>query len=713
MTILEVLVRLRDDLKLWVTNNLRVKVDKEDGKGLSSNDFTTEEKEKLASIDTYVDEKIQQRIDSLPKGDDGADGKSAYETAKEAGYTGTEEQFANKLAAITYETSVKEYGAKGDGSTNDTAAFQNALANNRVVDVPGGTYILNDTLVIRQNCRLNFSQDTVLKFTQTNGNCIEMRSSATLSGNHGVISVPYEFAGNVVSSVTTNDETRDTPPYTHWDPQWKRGRYIYDVCIIKPDTNGLCYMRAGSTCAGNGIYLSCDGDSTVRFMWGVMLQGVRIAGAFTNGIKVINYDLEGKEDSAWNHDMRIEAVIEGCETGVSLTNCNGPHLAVTVQPQAAQDGKTTYAKWGIYLNDCKFVDMSSSVVWDWDDSTTLYGTSDEYTFVAMYGNCAGLVLYDYAYYRINTDVRDRIYTDTASNLDRMTILQEPITRWFKPKEANNAVIPYFYDGFSEQPLVLQSKLKEYFDTQTVNGFDDVLSVATDENGYIFGDNGYAPGRFESMGSGTTIVTDNDSSTYYRVTGFIKCKRGDKFNARHLSFARQDGYTGVVIYDQNYKRLTSVTAELIINNKYASAISDYTPTDIGCSFIIQQQGVVYVRMIYHISDIGKFPAIAINQDLADKEYGFLSDDIKVDDDNIESIKLNTLQTRVDNVDRRLNNLSVTTGQVDFILPTEVEGEPLLFDDALYAQNVVLTSPSGSTFKLTVSDDGVLSATAFIE
>lgn len=47
MTIIEALVRLRNDLKLWVANNLRMKVDKEDGKGLSSNDFTTEYKEKL------------------------------------------------------------------------------------------------------------------------------------------------------------------------------------------------------------------------------------------------------------------------------------------------------------------------------------------------------------------------------------------------------------------------------------------------------------------------------------------------------------------------------------------------------------------------------------------------------------------------------------------------------------------------------------------
>lgn len=50
MTILEALVQLRDDLKLWVINNLRTKVDKQDGKQLSTNDYTDEEKNKLAQI---------------------------------------------------------------------------------------------------------------------------------------------------------------------------------------------------------------------------------------------------------------------------------------------------------------------------------------------------------------------------------------------------------------------------------------------------------------------------------------------------------------------------------------------------------------------------------------------------------------------------------------------------------------------------------------
>lgn len=610
-------------------------------------------------------------------------------------------------ASTTYiKSTIADY-PKLSGEVDDTKRFQRALAANRVLYVPGGEYKLSDTLTIRQNCELELAQDTVLKFQQLDGNCIELRSSSTLRGNHSILSVPFKFTGNVISSATTEDTSSDTPPYRHWSPQWKRGRYIYDINIIKPDGYGLFNLpNLSDGCSGNGIYLHCDGTSEVRFMWGVIMSGVRIAGAFTNGIQVFNQDPPtGPEDNAWNHDMRIEAVIEGCETGVSLTNCNGPHLAVTVQPQKTHLDKVPYAKWGVYLNDCKFVDMSSSVVWDWNETNTLLGTNEQYASVAMYGECSGLILYDYAYYRTSADIRERVYSDRATNLERMVVMQEPITRWFKPKAVDNKLVPHFDDGYSEQPLMLQSELKKYFNTQTVNDFDDVLSVATDENGLIFGDKGYIPGRFKSLGDGVTIVTGGDASTYYRVTGFIKCKSGDAFNTRHLSFERQDGHAGAVFYDQNYQKLTSITSGLIVNHGWTGAISDYTQTDYGCSFVIGN-GIApkYVRFVFHTLDVGDFPAIAINQDLGDKEYGFLADSIKVDDDNIESTKLNTLQTRVNNaeqniassiaeieavveeleteVDEKISNISITTEQVNFILPADGQNVQIpLFTDRL--------------------------------
>ena len=55
MTIIEALVKLRNDLKLWVTNNLRVKMDKNLG---------AEEKDKLLSVDENGDI-VTTEIDSL------------------------------------------------------------------------------------------------------------------------------------------------------------------------------------------------------------------------------------------------------------------------------------------------------------------------------------------------------------------------------------------------------------------------------------------------------------------------------------------------------------------------------------------------------------------------------------------------------------------------------------------------------------------------
>ena len=44
--------------------------------------------------------------------------------------------------------SVKDFGAVGDGTTNDTAAFTNALATSNSIFVPIGTYIVNSTLTV-------------------------------------------------------------------------------------------------------------------------------------------------------------------------------------------------------------------------------------------------------------------------------------------------------------------------------------------------------------------------------------------------------------------------------------------------------------------------------------------------------------------------------------------------------------------------------------
>jgi sugar lactone lactonase YvrE len=50
--------------------------------------------------------------------------------------------------------SVRSLGAKGDGATDDTAAFRKAIAEHRAVYVPSGNYIITDTLTLRPDTAL-------------------------------------------------------------------------------------------------------------------------------------------------------------------------------------------------------------------------------------------------------------------------------------------------------------------------------------------------------------------------------------------------------------------------------------------------------------------------------------------------------------------------------------------------------------------------------
>lgn len=61
--------------------------------------------------------------------------------------------------------SVKDFGAKGDGITDDTAAIQAALDVGGVVEIPAGRYVVSSTLTISQEgTQLRGADDTVKWF---------------------------------------------------------------------------------------------------------------------------------------------------------------------------------------------------------------------------------------------------------------------------------------------------------------------------------------------------------------------------------------------------------------------------------------------------------------------------------------------------------------------------------------------------------------------
>lgn len=520
-------------------------------------------------------------------------------------------------------------GAVGDGETDDTAAFQDALANNRVVRVPGGTYVLSDTLVIRENCCLELSQDTVLQFTQTSGNCIVLQGSATLRGNQAIISVPYAFTGKTVVMDTNLETDTIIPPYKKvGSHMFKRQRFVYDVNIIKPTAAGFCRSNDGK-CNGTAVYMCADSTESHMWMWAVALSGIRIAGGFNYGIRAVNIDSPAGsdghyEDDAWNHDMRIEAVIEGCEIGVALENCNGAHLSVTIQPGTAMDG-TKYAKHGVYLNDAKYIDMTRSRVWDWNETATLWTSDGQYQHIAMIGQCRGLLLDDYLYHESGTDIRKLIYTDTPSNLEKMTILQEPFTRWFKPVDGD----PYFYDGNGNQRLAKKSEIDEYFQTDRIAGFTDALAAAIDTDGSIYNGIGYNKYGGALNSSGNKVA---GTEAYYGHTGFIPCKSGDTIYVKNIAIAEIEGYTKAFAYDANFNLLGQNNTGSIIDGS-AQGVFSGTAAEDGGILIPVNAKTAYLRLGFKSVYMGDDPIISVNKEIKFLQAGFLADGIKVKAENV--------------------------------------------------------------------------------
>jgi len=132
--------------------------------------------------------------------------------------------------------SVKDFGAVGDGSTNDYAAFNNALATEKAIYIPAGTYVIGTTLDIDDKNVTMFGDGerlSILKFTGT-GNGLEWTSS---DHTHSLMLEKFQFlaAGNLDSPLVA---VMPDPPgtvraavslenilatYTGTDNTWKKG----------------------------------------------------------------------------------------------------------------------------------------------------------------------------------------------------------------------------------------------------------------------------------------------------------------------------------------------------------------------------------------------------------------------------------------------------------------------------------------------------------
>ena len=98
----------------------------------------------------------------------GERGYSAYEIAVQNGFKGTEEEWLEQIGFeeinAKLPANVKNFGAVGDGVTDDTVAIQTALETGGNIHFPSGTYLITSSITISNGCILSGEgESTIIK----------------------------------------------------------------------------------------------------------------------------------------------------------------------------------------------------------------------------------------------------------------------------------------------------------------------------------------------------------------------------------------------------------------------------------------------------------------------------------------------------------------------------------------------------------------------
>jgi len=153
--------------------------------------------------------------------------------------------------------SVKDFGAAGDGVSDDTDALRTALASGRPVLVPGGVYRVDDTLVVPEGGTLaGMGQGSVIASSSTSYDLIQIPSGyATVSGLRleggraaiRLLGRDGPCVHNKLADLTIWEpetgivfdgyETPDRPCY--WNA-------LSDILIARPSLHGVRFMVSGA-----------------------------------------------------------------------------------------------------------------------------------------------------------------------------------------------------------------------------------------------------------------------------------------------------------------------------------------------------------------------------------------------------------------------------------------------------------------------------------
>lgn len=231
--------------------------------------------------------------------------------------------------------SVLNFGARGDGRTDDTAAFNKAIAalpsDGGTVYVPRGNYVIDPLVSIKARSNLHIQADDGVRYLVVPNSAIRYGVFALLGVNNVKVSGGTVYGDRYLHNYTTVGLS--TKEQTH---EWGHAMQLYGCSQVTIEDMVLRDLT------GDGISMASKdvtGDSAEEQCFDIHIRGVISTNNRRQGISV------GKAS---------DVVIEGCE--LSYTNGTLPMCGIDIEPE--NRGRTD----GVWIHRCLIVHNEKNAI---------------------------------------------------------------------------------------------------------------------------------------------------------------------------------------------------------------------------------------------------------------------------------------------------------------------------------------------------------------
>lgn len=315
-----------------------------------TNAFTDADKSKLDSIDSANYVPYTGATQNVDLGEHTISCAAPTEGAHATNKSYVDAEILTRLPAHN----VKAFGAKGDGTTDDTAAITNACSDGGIVYFPPGTYVTSNSIILLKSTTLCGFERAVIKGTGT-GNIIEARAAVDISGlkiigrakgtNTGI----YIYEGPSSISKTSISST-GTGIVVLGDNTLKVDIRVRDCDFFDSETNLTGSLMTGtiegSTFKGASDYaLYLDTTDNMQIKNCKFENNAVAVYSFTN-----------------NPDMKISDCFFSASTGNDIYLRDGTYRAIIYGNSFIGQNDTSFAVYAAQRNDVKNIIVTNNIM---------------------------------------------------------------------------------------------------------------------------------------------------------------------------------------------------------------------------------------------------------------------------------------------------------------------------------------------------------------